>query len=377
MKKKIKKYKLCTVVGTRPEIIRLSVILKKFDKEFDHTLIHTGQNFDHELSKIFFEDLNLKLPKFQINSFSGNSIGTISKAMIKVDEILNKIKPDAFFILGDTNSALTAICAKKRKIPIFHYEAGNRSFDQRVPEEANRKIVDVIADINLTYSHLSKLNLINEGMQSNRVINIGSPMKEVLDFYKKKINNSNILTSMKLKSKKYFLISAHREENIEDLERYKNIHMIIGYLQSTYRIPIVITTHPRLRKKLKKSNKKNIIFHKPFSFTDYIKLQKEAKIVISDSGTINEEASILKFDAINLREAHERPEADENCVTIMTGTNLNNLMNAIKYFENKSSKEEDTYIPSYEKNNVSSTITKLIISYINFVKQNNYKQNIN
>ncbi len=377
MKKKIKKYKLCTVVGTRPEIIRLSVILKKFDKEFDHTLIHTGQNFDHELSKIFFEDLNLKLPKFQINSFSGNSIGTISKAMIKVDEILNKIKPDAFFILGDTNSALTAICAKKKKIPIFHYEAGNRSFDQRVPEEANRKIVDVIADINLTYSHLSKLNLINEGMQSNRVINIGSPMKEVLDFYKKKINNSNILTSMKLKSKKYFLISAHREENIEDLERYKNIHMIIGYLQSTYRIPIVITTHPRLRKKLKKSNKKNIIFHKPFSFTDYIKLQKEAKIVISDSGTINEEASILKFDAINLREAHERPEADENCVTIMTGTNLNNLMNAIKYFENKSSKEEDTYIPSYEKNNVSSTITKLIISYINFVKQNNYKQNIN
>ncbi len=377
MKKKIKKYKLCTVVGTRPEIIRLSVILKKFDKEFEHTLIHTGQNFDHELSKIFFEDLNLKLPKFQINSFSGNSIGTISKAMIKVDEILNKIKPDAFFILGDTNSALTAICAKKRKIPIFHYEAGNRSFDQRVPEEANRKIVDVIADINFTYSHLSKLNLINEGMLSNRVINIGSPMKEVLDFYKNKINNSNILTSMKLKSKNYFLISAHREENIEDLDRYKNIHVIIEYLQSTYRIPIVISTHPRLRKKLKKNNKKNIIFHKPFSFTDYIKLQKEAKIVISDSGTINEEASILKFDAINLREAHERPEADENCVTIMTGTNLNNLMNAIKYFENKSSKEVDTYISSYEKNNVSSTITKLIISYINFVKQNNYKQNIN
>ncbi len=376
MKKKINKYKICTVVGTRPEIIRLSVILKKFDNDFDHTLIHTGQNFDNELSKIFFDDLDLKLPKYQIKSFSGNAIGTISKALLEVDKILNKINPDAFFVLGDTNSALTSICAKKRKIPIFHYEAGNRSFDQRVPEEANRKIVDAISDINLTYSHLSKLNLLNEGMMSNRVINVGSPMQEVLDFYENKITQSNILTKMKLKSKQYFLLSSHREENIEDNSRYKNIHKIISYLSSKYKIPIIVSTHPRLRKKLKNKSNKKIVFHKPFSFTDYVKLQKEAKLVISDSGTINEESSILKFNAINLREAHERPESEENCVTIMSGTNLKNFVNAIRYFEKQKNKLDNKFIKSYSKKNVSSAIIKLIISYINFIKQNNYKQNI-
>ena len=376
MKKKINKYKLCTVVGTRPEIIRLSVILKKFDNEFDHTLIHTGQNFDNELSKIFFDDLNLKLPKYQIKSFSGNAMGTISKALLEVDKILNKINPDAFFVLGDTNSALTSICAKKRKIPIFHYEAGNRSFDQRVPEEVNRKIVDAISDMNLTYSHLSKLNLLNEGMMSNRVINVGSPMQEVLDFYENKITQSNILLKMKLKSNQYFLLSSHREENIEDKSRYKNIHKIINYLSSKYKIPIIVSTHPRLRKKLKNRSNKKIIFHKPFSFTDYVKLQKEAKLVISDSGTINEESSILKFNAINLRESHERPESEENCVTIMSGTNLKNFVNALRYFEKQKNKLDDKFIKSYSKKNISSAIIKIIISYINFVKQNNYKQNI-
>ena len=376
MKKKINKYKLCTVVGTRPEIIRLSVILKKFDNEFDHTLIHTGQNFDNELSKIFFDDLNLKLPKYQIKSFSGNAMGTISKALLEVDKILNKINPDAFFVLGDTNSALTSICAKKRKIPIFHYEAGNRSFDQRVPEEVNRKIVDAISDMNLTYSHLSKLNLLNEGMMSNRVINVGSPMQEVLDFYENKITQSNILSKMKLKSNQYFLLSSHREENIEDKSRYKNIHKIINYLSSKYKIPIIVSTHPRLRKKLKNRSNKKIIFHKPFSFTDYVKLQKEAKLVISDSGTINEESSILKFNAINLRESHERPESEENCVTIMSGTNLKNFVNALRYFEKQKNKLDDKFIKSYSKKNISSAIIKIIISYINFVKQNNYKQNI-
>ncbi len=376
MKKKINKYKLCTVVGTRPEIIRLSLILKKFDNEFDHTLIHTGQNFDNELSKIFFDDLNLKLPKYQIKSFSGNAMGTISKALLEVDKILNKINPDAFFVLGDTNSALTSICAKKRKIPIFHYEAGNRSFDQRVPEESNRKIVDAISDINLTYSHLSKLNLLKEGMMSNRVINVGSPMQEVLDFYENKISQSNILTKMKLKSNQYFLLSSHREENIEDKSRYKNIHKIISYLSGKYKIPIIVSTHPRLRKKLKNKGNKKIVFHKPFSFTDYVKLQKEAKLVISDSGTINEESSILKFNAINLREAHERPESEENCVTIMSGTNLKNFVNALRYFEKQKNKLDNKFIKSYSKKNVSSSITKIIISYINFIKQNNYKQNI-
>ena len=374
----MKKYKICTVVGTRPEIIRLSMIIKKFEKEFSHTLIHTGQNFDKDLSEIFFKDLNLKSPKYQINSFAGNSIATIAKAMIEVDKILEKIKPDAFFILGDTNSALTTICAKKRKIPIFHYEAGNRSFDQRVPEETNRKIVDSISDINLTYSHLSKLNLINEGFQSDKVINVGSPMLEVLNFYKQKISDSSIMKKLNIKNKNFYLVSAHREENIESNDRLKNILNIIEHLSVNHNLPIIVSTHPRLRKKLKGYSKKNIILHKPFSFTDYVNLQKHSKIVISDSGTINEEASILGFNAINLREAHERPEANEEAVTIMTGTNLRNVINAIKYFENNpltSNKKE--IIASYYKKNVSDTIVKIIISFINYIKQNNYKKNIN
>ena len=374
----MKKYKICTVVGTRPEIIRLSMIIKKFDKEFSHTLIHTGQNFDKDLSEIFFKDLNLKSPKYQINSFAGSSIATIAKAMIEVDKILEKIKPDAFFVLGDTNSALTTICAKKRKIPIFHYEAGNRSFDQRVPEETNRKIVDSISDINLTYSHLSKLNLINEGFQSDKVINVGSPMLEVLNFYKQKISDSSIMKKLNIKNKNFYLVSAHREENIESNDRLKNIFNIIEYLSDNHNLPIIVSTHPRLRKKLKGYSKKNIILHKPFSFTDYVNLQKNSKIVISDSGTINEEASILGFNAINIREAHERPEANEEAVTIMTGTNLRNVINAIKYFENNpltNSKKE--IIASYSKENVSDAIVKIIISFINYIKQNNYKKNIN
>ena len=374
----MKKYKICTVVGTRPEIIRLSMIIKKFDNEFSHTLIHTGQNFDKDLSEIFFKDLNLKSPKYQINSFAGSSIATIAKAMIEVDKILEKIKPDAFFVLGDTNSALTTICAKKRKIPIFHYEAGNRSFDQRVPEETNRKIVDSISDINLTYSHLSKLNLINEGFQSDKVINVGSPMLEVLNFYKQKISDSSIMKKLNIKNKNFYLVSAHREENIESNDRLKNIFNIIEYLSDNHNLPIIVSTHPRLRKKLKGYSKKNIILHKPFSFTDYVNLQKNSKIVISDSGTINEEASILGFNAINLREAHERPEANEEAVTIMTGTNLRNVINAIKYFENNpltNSKKE--IIASYSKENVSDAIVKIIISFINYIKQNNYKKNIN
>ena len=378
MNKKFKKYKICTVVGTRPEIIRLSLIIKKFDKEFDHTLIHTGQNFDPELSKIFYRDLDLKLPKFQISSFSGNAIGTISKSLVEVDKILEKVNPDAFFILGDTNSALTAICAKKRKIPIFHYEAGNRSFDQRVPEESNRKIVDSISDINLTYSHLSKLNLINEGHLSDRVINVGSPMLEVLNFYKNKISNSKILKKLKIENNKFFLISTHREENIEDKDRLNNIFKLINFLNSKHKLPIIVSTHPRLRKKLNIKNMKNVKFHKPFSFSDYIKLQINSKLVISDSGTINEESSILNFNAINLREAHERPEANEKCVTIMTGTNTKNIVNAIKYFENQSSNKSKTnnLVNSYSNKNVSDIITRIVISYINFIKQNNYKKNI-
>ena len=373
----VKKYKICTAVGTRPEIIRLSVIIKKFDQEFDHTLIHTGQNFDKELSEIFFKDLNLKPPKYQINSFSGSPIPTIAKAMVEMDKILEKIKPDAFFILGDTNSALTSICAKKRKIPIFHYEAGNRCFDQRVPEEINRKIVDSISDINLTYSHLSKLNLLNEGMDSDKVINVGSPMLEVLRRYEKKISESKILDKLNIQKNNFFLVSAHREENIEDKNKLKNIINIIKYLSENYRLPIIISTHPRLRRKLKNFNNKNVILHKPFSFTDYVKLQQNSKIILSDSGTINEEASILKLNAINLRETHERPEAIEKSATIMTGVNLRNVINAIRFFENNSLiNKQKKIVASYSRDNVSDVVVKIIISFINYVKQNNYKENI-
>ncbi len=377
MKSDNKKYKICTVVGTRPEIIRLSVILQKLDKNFDHYLVHTGQNFDKELSKNFFNDLNLKLPRYQIKSFAGGPIPTISKSLIEVDKILEKIKPDAFFVLGDTNSALTAICAKKKKIPIFHYEAGNRCFDNRVPEEANRKIIDIISDINFTYSSLSKDNLLKEGLGSDRVINIGSPMLEVLNFYKDKISRSKILNKLKIKKNNYILISAHREENIETSSKLQNIFKIITYLSEKYKMPVIVSTHPRLRKKILNYKNKNVFFYKPFSFTDYIQLQKSSKIVVSDSGTINEESSILDFDAINLREAHERPESVERGVTIMSGLNLKNVINALNYYDKKkNNRSYNKKILSYSTESVSEVIVKNIISYINYIKQNNYKENI-
>ena len=365
MKSDNKKYKICTVVGTRPEIIRLSVILQKLDKNFDHYLVHTGQNFDKELSKNFFNDLNLKLPRYQIKSFAGGPIPTISKSLIEVDKILEKIKPDAFFVLGDTNSALTAICAKKKKIPIFHYEAGNRCFDNRVPEETNRKIIDIISDINFTYSSLSKDNLLKEGLGSDRVINIGSPMLEVLNFYKDKISRSKILNKLKIKKNNYILISAHREENIETSSKLQNIFKIITYLSEKYKMPVIVSTHPRLRKKILNYKNKNVFFYKPFSFTDYIQLQKSSKIVVSDSGTINEESSILDFDAINLREAHERPESVERGVTIMSGLNLKNVINALNYYDKKkNNRSYNKKILSYSTESVSEVIVKNIVKTI-------------
>jgi len=370
------KFKVLTIIGTRPEIIRLSRIIPKFDKCFDHTLIHTGQNYDKNLNEIFFKDLNLRKPDFIYENSINNNISSISKILMETDKVLKKIKPDAFFVLGDTNSALSAIVAKKKQIPIFHYEAGNRCFDFRVPEESNRRIVDTISDINITYSNISREHLIREGFQSNRVINVGSPMYEVLDFFRIKINKSNILKNLNLKKNNYLVLSCHREENVDSEENFNKLLNIIRFLNNNYNYKIVISVHPRIRDKIKSINKNNlnkIIFCKPFPFTDYVKLQKNSKIVLSDSGTINEESSILNFQAINIRNAHERPEADEEGTTIMSALDLKRIKRAIEYIIKNNSKTKKI-VEDYNKKIISDKLVKIIMSYIGFVNENNYKK---
>ena len=370
------KFKVLTVLGTRPEIIRLSRILPTFDEHFDHKIFHTGQNYDENLSNIFFKDLNLRSPDYYLKHISANNIRTISKILIETDKILKEFKPDAIFVLGDTNSSLSSIVAKKKQIPIFHYEAGNRCFDERVPEEANRRIVDTISDINITYSKISRENLIREGLSSNRVINIGSPMFEVINYYKHKIKNSRILSNLSLKKKKYFLISCHREENVENKKNFRNLINIIEYLNNNFNYKIVVSVHPRIRDRINKINRKklkNVLFSKPFSFSDYLNLQINSKIVLSDSGTINEEASILNLNAINIRHSHERPEADEEAVSLLTGLDLKRVSRAINYFdENKTAKKN--IVEDYNNKIVSIKLVKIIMSLIGFVNENHYKK---
>lgn len=373
MKKKIK---LLTIIGTRPEIIRLSRILPKFDKYFDHTILHTGQNYDENLNNIFFKDLNLRKPDFILENANTNNIKAISKILIETDKIINKIEPDAVFILGDTNSSLSSIVAKKKQIPIFHYEAGNRCFDQRVPEETNRKIVDSISDINLTYSKISREHLINEGFQSNRVINVGSPMLEILEYNKNKIKKSNILKKLRLKKNRYIVLSSHREENVANTENFKNLLNILNLLNELYNYKIVVSVHPRIRDRVENLNKKRftkIIFCKPFSFTDYIKLQINSKMVISDSGTINEESSILGFKAINIRNSHERPEADEEGTSIMTGLNASKVNQAANFFMNNK-EEKINIVNDYRNQNISDKLVKIVMSFVGFINENNYKK---
>ncbi len=370
------KFKVLTILGTRPEIIRLSRILPAFDKYFDHKIFHTGQNYDKNLSNIFFKDLNLRSPDYYLKHISANNIRTISKILIETDKILKEFEPDAIFVLGDTNSSLSSIVAKKKQIPIFHYEAGNRCFDERVPEEANRRIVDTISDINITYSKISRENLIREGLSSNRVINIGSPMFEVINYYKHKIKNSRILSNLSLKKKKYFLISCHREENVENKKNFRNLINIIEYLNNNFNYKIVVSVHPRIRDRINKINRKklkNVLFSKPFSFSDYLNLQINSKIILSDSGTINEEASILNLNAINIRHSHERPEADEEAVSLLTGLDLKRVSRAINYFdENKTAKKN--IVEDYNNKIVSIKLVKIIMSLIGFVNENHYKK---
>ena len=368
----MEKLKVLTIVGTRPEIIRLSSIIKKFDDIFDHKLVHTGQNYDFELNEIFFSDLNLKKPDYFLDAASDSATKTIGNVIGLTDDVLKNESPDAVMILGDTNSCLSVIAAKNRKIPTFHFEAGNRCFDMRVPEEINRKIVDHTADVNLTYSTIAREYLLREGLAPDLVIKIGSPMKEVIEDNFNKIKNSKILKEHNLTKNSYFVVSSHRQENIENKKNFSKILSIIEGIEDQFGLPVIISTHPRTRKKLDSSKKKfskNIKFLKPLSFSDYIKLQMESKLVLSDSGTINEEASILNFNAINLRESYERPESAEEGSTILTGLSMDRVFQAIKVFENMDTKKTRTIVKDYDTSNVSEKVANTVLSYTDYINR--------
>ncbi len=373
--------KICTILGTRPEIIRLSRVIKKLDESFEHTLIHTGQNYDYELNQVFFNDLELRKPDYFLNSAdkSNSPIKTISKMLAELDVLLDKISPDAVLILGDTNSALSSIVVKRKKIPLFHMEAGNRCFDERVPEEINRRLVDHISDINLTYSDIAREYLLMEGFPKERVIKTGSPMFEVLNFFKDKIDDSRIVEKLKLQNNNFYLVSCHREENIDNDQKFNEFISLLKFLSRSYDIPTLISAHPRTLAKIKnckiKFNKK-IKLCKPFGFFDYIQLQKSSKLVFSDSGTINEESSILDFPALNIRDAHERPEGMEEAAVMMVGFNLQIIENAMKVIDNQISKKDpiSQIVNDYSKPNVSDKVIKIILSHIDYVNREIWKK---
>jgi UDP-N-acetylglucosamine 2-epimerase len=377
----MKKLKIVTIVGTRPEIIRLSRVIAKLDKHCDHILIHTGQNYDYELNQIFFDDLNIRKPDYFLNSAyeSKSAANTIGNLISAVDDLLVEINPEALLVLGDTNSCLSVIPAKRRKIPIFHMEAGNRCFDQRVPEEVNRKIVDHISDVNMTYSTIARNYLLKENLPPDTVIKIGSPMYEVLNFYQDKIEASKVLDQFTLQEKSYFLVSAHREENIEEPATFDRLIKILNSLAKDYMKPIIVSTHPRTQKKINESDVKLnslIILSKPLGFFDYVKLQKSAITVLSDSGTINEESSILNFPALNIRETHERPEAMEEGSVMMVGLNLERIQQAL-FILNKQSrgKNRDLQIVSdYSIPNVSDKVLRIIYSYTDYINRTVWKK---
>lgn len=371
-----KKLKIITIVGTRPEIIRLARVIPQLDKYFDHILVHTGQNYDYELNEVFFEDLGIKKPDYFL-ACTENSEGvanTIGNLITAVDRVLLECKPEAVLVLGDTNSCLSVIPAKRRQIPTFHMEAGNRCFDLRVPEEINRRIVDHTADINLTYSDIAREYLLQEGLPSDQIIKTGSPMYEVLDYYQPKILSSNILDRLKLKSEGYFLVSAHREENIEPDEAFSKLVKIMNTLAENYGLPVIVSTHPRTQNRIDSNDSKfhsNIKFMKPLGFHDYVNLQINAKAVLSDSGTINEEASILNFPALNIREAHERPEGMEEAVVMMTGLEVKRVCQGLTILENQLRGSDRTIrlVNDYSMPNVSEKIVRIIQSYTDYVNR--------
>lgn len=372
----MKKLKVLTVVGTRPEIIRLACVLNALDanQAIDHTLVHTGQNYDYELNEIFFDDLGIRKPDHFLNAAGKNATETVGNILIKIDPLLEKINPDAFLVLGDTNSCLCAIPAKKRKIPVFHMEAGNRCFDQRVPEETNRKIVDHVADVNMTYSDIAREYLLREGLPADRIIKTGSPMYEVLHQFLPKIKESKVLKDLKLEKEKFFVVSSHREENISNPKNFEGLITSLNQIAEKYDYPVIVSTHPRTRNMLnskKLKTHKNIQFLKPLGFTDYNALQYNSFAVLSDSGTISEESSTLNFRALNIREAHERPEAMEEASVMMVGMNPERIMQALAALEVQKRNPERNFRPvaDYSMPNVSEKVVRIILSYVDYVNR--------
>jgi UDP-N-acetyl-L-fucosamine synthase len=370
----MKKLKVMTVVGTRPEIIRLSRVIPKLDEYTDHVLVHTGQNYDYELNEIFFHDLEIKKPDIVLSTAGASGAETIGKVIIAVESVLDEIKPDALLVLGDTNSCMAAIPAKRRKIPIFHMEAGNRCFDQRVPEEINRRIVDHIADINLVYSSIAREYLISEGIPPDMVIKTGSPINEVLNHYLEGIESSDVLKRLGLNQELFFVVSAHREENIDSKKNFGKLMSLLNEIAESYNLPLIVSTHPRTQQKIEAECvklHKNIQLLKPLGFKDYNKLQSTAKVVLSDSGTISEESSILNFPALNIRETHERPEGMEEASVMMVGLETERVMQTLAILDNQSRGQKRLLrkVYDYDMPNVSDKVVRIIHSYTDYVNR--------
>lgn len=370
---RVRKLKVLTVVGTRPEIIRLSAVVKELDKYTDHVFVHTGQNYDYELSQIFFDELKLRKPDYFLHAVGRTSAETVGNVIARIDEVLEKEQPDALLVLGDTNSCMSAYSAKRRKIPIFHMEAGNRCFDFRVPEEVNRRLIDHMSDINMPYSELARHNLLREGLAPDRIIKTGSPMYEVLQTYKENIDTSDFLKRLKLKKQKYFVLSLHREENVDALHSFYKFVENVEEVAKEYKMPIVFSCHPRTRARLDSLKKKLpplVRVMKPMGLFDYLNLQTNAFCTLSDSGTISEESAIMGFPAVNLREAHERPEAMDEAVVIMSGLDKNRVLQAI---EATKAHQKVGYKPTlpeeYSYPNVSKKVLRIILSYVSYVKR--------
>lgn len=379
----MKKLKVMTVVGTRPEIIRLSRVLDALDasEAVEHIIVHTGQNYDYELNQIFFEDLGLRKPDYFLEAAGKTATETVGNILIKIDPLLEELKPDAFLVLGDTNSCLCAIPAKKRHIPIFHMEAGNRCFDQRVPEETNRKIVDHTSDINLTYSDIAREYLLREGLPADRIIKTGSPMFEVLNHYLPQIEASNVLNKLNLEEGKFFVVSSHREENINSDKNFRGLMTSLNAIAEKYQYPIIVSTHPRTQNMIDKMQiemRSEIKFLKPLGFHDYNALQKRAYAVLSDSGTISEESSILNFRALNIRQAHERPEAMEEASVMMVGLSPERILQGLTQVLQQNVGTERNFRPvsDYSMPNVSEKVVRIIISYTDYIKRTVWSEEI-
>ena len=375
----MRKLKVMTVVGTRPEIIRLSRVLARLDEDCEHVLVHTGQNYDYELNQVFFDDLGLRKPDHFLNSAVAGAAATIGNILIAMDALLDEVKPEAMLVLGDTNSCLSVIPAKRKKVPIFHMEAGNRCFDQRVPEETNRVIVDHTADINLTYSDIAREYLLREGLPPDRVIKTGSPMFEVLNHYADRIEGSDVLDRLDLTEGEYFVVSAHREENIDDDRSFPRLVATLNMVAETYGMPVIVSTHPRTQKRIDAAGAtfhEHIRLMKPLGFHDYVRLQKSARAVLSDSGTINEESSILNFPALNIREAHERPEGMEEAAVMMVGLSVERVAQGLVLLERQSrgARRDFRLVLDYSMPNVSEKVIRILHSYTDYVRRVVWKE---